>query len=166
MDTNMNENRGAFPVDRPVEALVRDHNLVRKLVDAYRNSDSEAVKINAAEQILMLLETHALLEESVFYPAVREIDASMIGHFEQEHQKTDDMLASLKRMSLNDPQALPMFEQVIERAMRHIEEEETDFFPKLELANMDMAPIGLQMQSFEANLVHLQAQASQQNARQ
>jgi len=165
MDTTMNEDRSSFPVDRPVEALVRDHNTVRKLVDAYRGSDSEATRINAAEQILMLLETHSLLEESVFYPAVRDIDASMIGHFEEEHQKTDELLAAIKRMSLDDPQALPMVEQVIDMSMHHIEEEENDFFPKLESSGMDMTPIGLQMQAFEANLVHMQAQASQQEVR-
>lgn len=165
MDTNMNEDRSAFPVDRPVDALIRDHNTVRKLVDAYRNGTSDAARINAAEQILMLLETHSLLEETVFYPAVRDVDASMIGHFEQEHQKTDELIASLKGMSMTDPRALSMVEQVIDMSMHHIEEEETEFFPKLELANMDMTPIGLQMQAFESSLVHTQAQTGEQNVR-
>lgn len=165
MDNDMNENPNAFPVDRPTEALIRDHNMVRKLAEMYSNSDSMEVKIRAAEQILMALETHSLLEETVFYPAVREVDPTMIGHFEQEHQKTDQLLVELKRMSLNDPQALPMFEQLMALHMQHIEEEEAEFFPKLELANMDMTPIGLQMQSYEANLVHTQAQANQPSAR-
>jgi hemerythrin superfamily protein len=165
MDTNMNENRGAFPVDRPVDALIRDHNTVRKLADAYRNSTSDAARISAAEQILMLLETHSLLEETVFYPAVRDVDTSMIGHFEQEHQKTDELIASLKSMEMSDPRALSMIDQVIDMTMHHIEQEETEFFPKLELANMDMTPIGLQMQAFEASLIHTQAQTRQQNVR-
>ncbi|WP_326859263.1 hemerythrin domain-containing protein [Noviherbaspirillum sp.] len=165
MDTTTNDSGSAFPVDRPVESLIRDHNLVRTLVETYRNSDSDAVKINAAEQILMLMETHSLLEESVFYPAVREIDPTLIGHFEQEHQKTDQILVELKRMSLNDPQALPLFEQLIELHLQHVEEEENQFFPRLEQAGIDMMPIGLQMQAFEANMVHVQAQATQQGAR-
>lgn len=165
MDTNMNESRPAFPVDQPTQALVRDHNMVRHLVDAYRNSDSQEVKIEIIEQVLTMLETHSRLEESVFYPAVRDVDASMIAHFEEEHQKTDQILASLKRMSSNDPKVMPMFEQLIDMTLHHIEEEETEFFPKLELANMDMTPIGLQMQAFEANLVHAQAQATQQEVR-
>lgn len=163
MDMDMNENRGAFPVDRPVEALLRDHNMVRKLVDSYRNSQSMDVKRQAASQIMTLLDIHSQLEEQVFYPAVRNIDSSMIGHFEQEHQKTDDMLQSLKSMSLDDPQADQMLQQVIDMTLHHIQEEENEFFPKLEQANMDMTPIGMQMQAFEANLVHMQAaQSSQQ----
>lgn len=166
MDTDMIENRGAFPVDRPVEALLRDHNTVRKLVDSYQNAQSAEVKMQAATQMLQLLETHSRLEESVFYPAVRNIDASMIGHFEQEHQKADDLLESLKSMSMNDPQSEQMMRQLIDMTMHHIQEEESEFFPKLQQANMDMTPIGLQMQAFEANLVHTQAQSGQQGARQ
>ena len=166
MDTDMNENRGAFPVDRPVEALLRDHNTVRRLADSYANSRDAAVKMQAASQILQLLETHSKLEESVFYPGVRDVDASMVGHFEQEHQKADDLLESLKGMSMDDPQAEQMMRQLIDMTMHHIQEEESEFFPKLEQAGMDMAPIGLQMQAFEANLVHAQAQINQQGARQ
>lgn len=166
MDTNMNASpRPEFPVDQPVIALVRDHNMVRRLVEAYRNSDTQEVKIEIIEQVLTMLETHSRLEESVFYPAVRDVDAAMIDHFEEEHQKADEILVALKRMSLNDPKAMPMFEQLIDMTMHHIQEEETEFFPKLELANMDMTPIGLQMQAFEANLVHAQAQASEKNVR-
>lgn len=159
-----NQGGNAFPVDRPVEALIRDHNMVRTLLEAYRNSDSDAVKTNAAEQILMLAETHSLLEEKVFYPAVRNADPSLVGHFEEEHRKTDDLLARLKAMSLADPQAFPMFEQMTQMLMHHIEEEENQFFPKLENAGLDMRAIGLQMQAYEANTLHTQARASDTGA--
>ncbi|SNS64811.1 Hemerythrin HHE cation binding domain-containing protein [Noviherbaspirillum humi] len=165
MDANMHENRGAFPVDRPVEALLRDHNMVRKLVETYRNSQSLEVKQEAAPQILMLLDMHSKLEETVFYPAVRKLDPSLIGHFEEEHHKADDLVQSLQSMTMDDPQAEQMFQQLIDMTMHHIQEEENDFFPKLEQANLDMTEIGLQMQAFEANLVHMQAKASDQSMR-
>jgi len=166
MESDMHRNEGTFPVDRPVEALLRDHNMVRRLADAYLNGQSIEVKLEAAEKILLLLETHSRLEESVFYPAVRDIDASMVSHFEQEHQKADDLLQSLKNASVDDGQMDQMLRQLIEMTLHHMQEEETEFFPKLEQANMDMASVGLQMQAFEANLVHAQGQASQQGARQ
>jgi len=167
MELGPNDNRGAFPVDRPTEALLRDHKMVRKLVEMYLNTDSMEVKMEAAPQILMLLEMHSQLEEGVFYPAVRSLDESMIGHFEQEHQKTDDLLQSLKTMSLDDPQAEQMMRQLIDMTMHHIEEEEQQFFPKLQQSGMDLTQVGMQMQAFEANLVHMQAQqaARQQDMR-
>lgn len=66
---------------------------------------------------------------------------------------------------MDEPRSAQMLQQLIDMTMHHIQEEENEFFPKLQQAQMDMTPIGLQMQAFEANLVHMQAQASQQGAR-
>ena len=94
----------AFPVDRPVEALLRDHNLVRRLAEAYLNDTSMDARRQAATQMLQALEMHSRLEESVFYPAVRNVDAGLIAHFEEEHHKTDDTLNAIKGMPDDAPQ--------------------------------------------------------------
>jgi iron-sulfur cluster repair protein YtfE (RIC family) len=156
---------GAFPVDRPVEALLRDHDLVRKLADACMNDTSTAARQQAAEQMLQALEMHARLEETVFYPAVRQVDAGAIGRFEDDHHQTDDMVAALRRMEADDPRREALLHDLIDATLHHIREEENDFFPKLDGAGLDMTAIGLQMQAFEANLVHMLAQASDQPAR-
>jgi iron-sulfur cluster repair protein YtfE (RIC family) len=154
-----------FPVDRPVEALMRDHDLVRRLADACLNDTSMAARRQAAEQMLDALEMHARLEESVFYPAVRDVDAGAIGRFEDTHHQTDDMVTELRRMDADDPRREALLHNLIDATLRHIREEEDDLFPKLDGAGLDMAAIGLQMQAFEANLVHMLAQASSQPAR-
>ncbi|GAB3455304.1 hemerythrin domain-containing protein [Massilia terrae] len=147
------------PVEHPLDLLLRDHEMVRKLADKYCNTDDKAVKKQAATQLVQAIHTHSRVEESVFYPGVRQIDAAMIGHFEQDHQKVDDLIAALQGMKLDEQQADRLMMELIPAVLHHIEQEEKEFFPKLERANMDMAPIGLQMQSFEANLIHMQAQA-------
>jgi hemerythrin superfamily protein len=146
-------------IDHPLDMLLRDHATVRKLAGKYCGTDDVAVKQHAAKQILQALYTHSRVEESVFYPGVRQLDAAMIAHFEQDHQKVDDLVATLQGMSPDDPQADRLMRELIASTLHHIEQEEKEFFPKLERANVDMAPLGLEMQSFEANLVHMQAQA-------
>lgn len=160
MSKGKHEDPGSFPVDRPLDALRKDHALVRTLAEAYFNSDSEEVKLRSAEQILMLLETHSLLEEVAFYPAVRKTDPKMVAHFEDAHHKTDELLAELKKSGLRNAQSFVLFEQAVAMTMDHIREEEDEFFPLLEKAGMDMTELGLQMQAYEANLVHTQARAS------
>jgi hemerythrin superfamily protein len=152
--------QGGFPVDRPVEALVHDHNMVRKLADKYLNSGSQEVKKQTGTQILQALHMHSRLEESVFYPAVRGIDASLIGRFEQAHQKVDELLATLDGMSLDDAHSDTLMRELISAVTAHIQEEENELFPRIEGSGIDMTPVGLQMQAFEANLVHAQAQVS------
>jgi hemerythrin superfamily protein len=148
------------PVEHPLDLLIRDHELVRKLAHAYCNTQDQEVKKQAARQMLQALHTHSRVEESVFYPGVRQVDEAMIAHFEQEHLKTDDLVATLQGMSLDEPHADRLMQDLIKSTLHHIEQEEKEFFPKLERANMDMAPIGLEMQAFEANLIHMQAQGA------
>lgn len=148
------------PIEHPLDLLLRDHETVRKLADKYCNTDDKEVKKQAAKQLIQAIHTHSRVEESVFYPGVRQIDAAMIGHFEQDHQKVDDLIATLQGMNLEEQHADRLMMELIPAVLHHIDQEEKEFFPKLERANMDMAPIGLQMQSFEANLIHMQAQAS------
>ncbi len=165
METNMNEKRGTFPADRPIEALTQEHTMVRDLANAYLSSDKADIKRELTPQITSLVEMHSRMEETVFYPAVRNIDSTMISHFEEEHHKVDDLLQTLKGASPDDPQCDQTMRQMLDMVLRHIQEEETQFFPKLERANLDMTDIGLQMQAFEANLVHAAAQSSEQRAR-
>jgi hemerythrin superfamily protein len=151
--------------DDPIQALVRDHDMVRKLADKYLNSSDIEVKKQAAAQLLQAIHTHSRLEESVFYPNVRCIDESLVRHFEQDHLKVDDLLATLQGMPTDAPRFDPMMREMLGALQRHIDEEENDLFPRLQRSNVDMAPIGLQMEALEANLVHMQGQASDRGAR-
>jgi hemerythrin superfamily protein len=151
--------------DDPIAALMRDHDMVRKLADKYLNSSDMEVKKQAATQLLQAVHTHSRIEESVFYPNVRCLDDNLIRHFEQDHLKVDDLLATLQGMSPDEPRAEPMMRELLSSLMSHIEEEENDLFPRLRQSNVDMADIGLQMQALEANLIHMQAQASDQSSR-
>lgn len=155
----------AFPVDNPIQALLRDHDMVRKLADKYRNSDSHDVKKQAAAQLVQAIHMHSRLEETVFYPGVRRVEPNLIAHFEEEHLAADDLIATLQGMSMDDAGAHSLVEELIDAVLSHIEEEEKQFFPQLQHAAIDMTPIGLEMQAFEANLVHIQAQLSNQRAR-
>jgi hemerythrin superfamily protein len=142
----------------PIQALLRDHDMIRALADAYLNSRSAEVKKQAAAQLLQAIHTHSRLEESVFYPGVRKIEPNLVAHFEEDHLNVDDMLAALEDMRLDQPRTRKTMRAMIDAVLDHIREEEEEFFPLLKLANLDLSAIGLEMQVFEANLVHMQAQ--------
>lgn len=156
----LDEQTGYSAIDHPLDWLLKDHELVRKLADVYRNTQDKEVRKQAAKQMIQALHTHSRLEESVFYPRVRAVDPAMIAYFEEEHLKLDDLVATLTGMSFDEPHADRLLDQLIDLALRHIEQEEKEFFPKLDQANMDLAPIGLEWQAAEANLIHIQAELS------
>jgi hemerythrin superfamily protein len=153
-----------FPVDRPVQALLRDHDMVRRLADVYLNSESMEARQQAALRIVPTIDRHSRLEESVFYPAVRQVDSAMIDHFRQDHQQADDLVATLLSMSLDEPETEEIVRELISVTMGHMLEEEDNFFPKLEQARLDMTAIGVEMQAFDANLIPAQAQGNGRRA--
>lgn len=152
--------QATFPVDDPIQALMRDHDLVRKLADKYLTTSSRDVKTQAATQLVQAIHMHSRLEEGVFYPAVRRVDPNLVAHFEEEHLDVDDMLATLQGMSMDEERAEPLVRALIVAVLAHMREEETELFTELRRAAIDLSPIGLEMQAFEANLVHRQAQVS------
>jgi hemerythrin superfamily protein len=145
------------PINHPLDGLLRDHQNVRMLAAAWGDTDDLEVKQQAGRQLLQALHNHSRVEESVFYPGVRAIDPAMVAHFEQQHQAVDGLVATLQGMTLDEPQTERLMGELIDDALRHIELEEREFFPKLEQAGLDMAPLGLEMQVFESNLIHMQA---------
>jgi hemerythrin superfamily protein len=156
---------GAFPVDNPVQALMRDHDMVRKLADKYQNTQSADVKKQAATQLIQAIHMHSRLEEGVFYPGVRRVDPNLIARFEEDHLAVDDLLATLQGMSLDDAGAEPLMREMLDVVLSHMRQEEKQLFPELKQAALDLTSIGLEMQAFEANLVHMQAQLSDRAAR-
>ncbi|MFL6632816.1 MAG: hemerythrin domain-containing protein [Massilia sp.] len=155
----------AFPVDNPVQALLRDHDLVRKLADAYRNTQSADVRKQAATQLIQAIHMHSRLEEGVFYPGVRRVDPNLIARFEEDHLAVDDLLATLQGMSMDEARTEPLVRELIDVVLSHIRQEEEQLFPELKQAALDLTSIGLEMQAFEANLVHMQAQLSDRATR-
>lgn len=151
---------GGFPVDQPLQALVKDHDFVKQLFDRYLNTQDRLVRQEAGPRILQLLEMHTSLEEATFYPAVQQADASLVEQCKEQHEQADQLMQQLKGMDAADPQCEGMFRQLRDAVLHHIDVEENQLFPAVRQANLDMQAIGLQMQAYEANMVAAQAQAS------
>lgn len=152
IDTVMRQ-RGEFPVDQPIEALRTDHQFVRQLFDRYFQTQDADDKQAVGRHVLALLETHTALEEAVFYPRVRSVDPGLIDVFEQEHEQANQLIRTLRLMNDGDPQAEPIFRQLADAILSHIEVEEQQLFPRVEQANFDMSAIGHEMQSVETRMI-------------
>jgi hemerythrin superfamily protein len=161
-DSTQQREQGGFPVDHPMEALKSDHQMVRQLFDRYLTTQDENVKREAGPRILMMLEMHSALEETIFYPRVRQADARLIDECEDQHHHASQMIEQLKGMDEADPQCEQMFRQLAESVLQHIEIEEHQLFPKVEQANLDLSSIGAEMQAFESSMVAGQANSIKQ----
>jgi hemerythrin superfamily protein len=117
--------------------LTQDHDTVRDLFDQFRTAkdggDSQRMKAIQRE-IFGELETHARIEEDVFYPAVRDtgvtdleedVDESL-----QEHHVVKVLMREIEDLSDEDVFIAKMT-VLIENVEHHAEEEETEMFPSV-----------------------------------
>lgn len=148
--------------DQPLEALKKDHQIVKSLFDRYLNTNDVAVKREAGPRILMLLEMHADLEEATFYPKARSVDAEMVNHGQGEHDEMRQMIQQLKGMQPGDSQCDQLYQKLCDTVLDHVEEEENELFPKVRQSNIDLEALGLEMQAYEASMVASHAKASAQ----
>lgn len=164
MDMDLHEHRGTggFPVDQPIEALRKDHHFVKQLFDRYQNTQDMQVKQEAGPRIVMLLEMHMAVEESVFYPKVHEVAPELVDHGEHEHEEAKQLMEQIKGMNPGEAQYDQIMMQLAEAVLHHVETEERELFPKVEQSNLDLTAIGLQMQAYEANMVSTMARDSAQ----
>jgi hemerythrin superfamily protein len=118
-----------------VEMLEADHRKMRELFQQYEAAGALDVKQQVAEQVFVELETHAQLEEMVFYPAFEEVaDAEgkvLVGEAREEHQEVKALIAELRGLD-DDDMFDVQFRELMDNVEHHVQEEETDMFPEAE----------------------------------
>jgi hemerythrin-like domain-containing protein len=87
-----------------IALLTADHKAVkalfRKFEDLIDEEDAGDDKVSLVEQICNELKIHAEIEESIFYPAVREAidDELLMDEADVEHASAKDLIEQLERM--------------------------------------------------------------------
>ena len=148
------------PVDeQPVDAIAllkEDHQRVKDLFAQYEATTDRAMKRTLAEQVFVELETHAQLEENVFYPAVNdETDKGpeLVKESLSEHETVKTLIQALRSMAHDTDAFDAKFQELIQNVAHHVEEEESEMFPlaEQELAE-ELEEMSEEMQELKADL--------------
>ena len=142
--------------DDAIAMLKEDHRRVRDLFQEYAAATDPRTKRELAEEACTELETHAQLEENVFYPTVNEgtdegpelVKASLA-----EHQTMKQLMQELRGMAYDTDEFDTKFQELIRNVEHHVEEEEAEMFPlaEEELA-ADLDEMSEEMQELKADL--------------
>ena len=116
-----------------LELLKQDHQKVKQLFEKAEEADGkEQEKI--FEQIKTELETHARIEETVFYPAVQQHEElkDMVLESLEEHKQIKTLLREMDNLASDSEKFEPKLKVLMENVEHHAEEEEEGkMFPKL-----------------------------------
>ncbi len=132
-----------------ITMLKDDHNEVEKLFKRFEKAGERAYKEkrDVVDRIIEALSVHAVIEEQLFYPVTRETvpdtDDVVLESIE-EHQIVKWLLHDLERMDPQDERFDAKATVLIENVRHHVEEEETEYFPKVReaLGRNDLNDLG------------------------
>jgi len=116
------------------ETLHQEHEQVAKLFKEIEETSSGAIKTRERlfGQLKTALELHSRAEEKVFYPILKEYDASHFQALEaaEEHHMVDLLLKELASLSKDKEEWLAKLCVLKESVLHHVDEEENELFPK------------------------------------
>jgi hemerythrin-like domain-containing protein len=131
-----------------LKLLKADHERVKTLFREFEtlkgNDENDERKAELADEICYELKIHTMLEEELFYPAVRAAidNDELIDEAEVEHAGAKDLISQLEVMYPGDDHYDATVAVLVEEVERHIEREESEIFPAAKKAKFDLQELG------------------------
>src|SRR3954470_20647242 len=122
-----------------ITLLKNDHKTVEQLFKRFEKSgdNAKAQKRKIVDRIIEELSVHAAIEEQVFYPVTRAVvpeTEDIALESLEEHHIVKWVLTELEKMDPSDERFDAKVTVLIENVRHHVEEEESDYFPKVRRA--------------------------------
>jgi hemerythrin superfamily protein len=117
-----------------LELLKQDHQKVKELFKQGQQTEDKKQQKQIFKEIKVELETHARIEETIFYPAMEEHDElkDMVLESLEEHRQMKTVLRELGKLSASSERFKPKFKVLMDDVKHHAEEEEEGkMFPKI-----------------------------------
>ena len=140
----------------PVVLLEADHRRFEDLLTRGEETTARAVKTRGEllQTLSRELNVHELIEEKVFYPALKPHaearDIVLEGY--QEHHVADVIISELKDLAKDDEKWGAKFKVLKESVEHHIDEEENKMFPiaRAVFSREELSELGAQMRKLRA----------------
>ncbi|MGZ4491766.1 MAG: hemerythrin domain-containing protein [Nocardioidaceae bacterium] len=147
--------------------LKNDHKEIRKVFSDFEKAGEQALatKGKLVDRMIELLTVHTYIENEVMYPRVREllpdVEDDVLESYE-EHHVADVLVLELAVMKPEDERFTAKTTVLIENVRHHIEEEESEWFPKVRagLGRTVLQELGADMLEAKKKAPHKPSQPS------
>lgn len=135
-----------------LELLHEDHKKVKELFEEAEGTEDQKEKEKIFEEIKSKLETHARIEETIFYPAMQEHEElrNMVLESIEEHKQIKTLLKEMDNLKSDSEKFEPKLKVLMENVEHHAEEEEEGkMFPKIReiLSDEDLEELGQELEA-------------------
>jgi hemerythrin superfamily protein len=120
-----------------VDVLTSEHRTVEGLFADIETTSDRALRRDALDAAIAALKRHSDLEERYLHPTTRErLEAGEVlaAHEEREHADAQALIERIGDLPDNDPELDPLLSTLMSDVRYHVQEEETELFPRLRAA--------------------------------
>ncbi len=122
--------------------LINDHMRIKRMFRGFTRWTGDH---DLAMAIGYELTAHAAIEEEILYPFLRQVDARLADHAEEEHAEAKALIARLEEMDPDSKSLRPTVLRLKFNVEEHVEEEEHKIFPLLSPYKQELFDMGRQM---------------------
>jgi hemerythrin superfamily protein len=138
-----------------IQILKEDHRKVERLFQKVKADQEGSEHKELFEQIKAELEVHTHIEETIFYPKLKEekeLEDIVLEGIEEHHQ-AKMFLRELSNLKDDSEKFEPKLKVLMEDIIHHVQEEEGKMFPKVEQVfdETTLTELGAQMDAEKKN---------------
>ncbi|HKT86347.1 MAG TPA: hemerythrin domain-containing protein [Novosphingobium sp.] len=141
-----------MPEQRDTDAthiLAQDHRAVEELFEKYTKASGKSAKVKLANEICTELKIHTMIEEEIFYPALRgKIEDDMLDEAYVEH---DSAKVLINEITTNDAEEefydakVQVLQEQIEHHVKEEEKQKDNMFKQARATDVDLNALGEQL---------------------
>jgi hypothetical protein len=142
-----------------LQLLASDHRKVEALFEAFEGASGASAKEKLVRQICTELKVHTMIEEEIYYPAIRgkvEEDALDEAYVEHDSAKllVNELEAAEPDESYYDAK-VKVLSELIEHHVKEEEKQRDNLFQQTRAAEIDLEALGAQLAARKAELMEL-----------
>ena len=121
-----------------IDLLEGDHRTLKGVMEEIEATTERAIKTRPElfRKFRVLLSTHEVIEETIFYPALKEHPKAreIVLEGYEEHHVVDEVMDEIKDVPVDDETWHAKAKVMIENVRHHMQEEEQEMFPQARAA--------------------------------
>src|SRR3954468_4700995 len=157
-----NEESASMVTERKMDAthlLAEDHRKVEGLFEQFEKAGGDGRKEKIARQICMELKIHTMIEEEIFYPALRgKIDDDDLDEAYVEHDGAKILVNEIEAGGPDEEfyeAKVKVLQEQIEHHVKEEEKQQGNIFQQARATDVDLEALGQQMAARKQELMRL-----------
>lgn len=133
-----------------IEGLKTQHRVAEHLFKEIKSAHAPEAKERLFRELAEKLNEHMTFEESTFYPAVENVDPSLVEHSFEEHAASKPLLSELLGLKGSSQEFAEKLAKLKDMIQEHVQEEEQTLFPKCleQLDEPTLTQLGLDLEDW------------------